>query len=301
MILQEKYDTEPGLRRSDLWLIHKSPAHFKERMDNPLAPTPSLTFGIACHMAILEPNKFKDTYRIIPEINKRTKEGKKAWADFCEECENNNQIPISATDYNTIIDMRNALLADPLAPLFLQGKHETEWYWKDSITHIDLKCKCDILTDYHGKKYIVDYKTTDSCENGHFERSVNKYGYQFQAGFYTEGLKECTGEDYGFAFLSQEKKPPYACRIYLCSDIFVEKGKEIFRELLNKYQLCQVTGNWYGYAGKIPEPVILMDYEERKQYNNALAGNIVNRGFRSDDYLSYDNYEEEPEDPYDDL
>ena len=297
---KENYDTAPGLRRSDLWTIHKSPAHFKERMDNPTEPTPSLLFGIACHMAILEPNRFITTYRIIPEINKRTKEGKKAWAEFCEECERNSQIPISRADYDTILAMKTNLSNDPLASLFLNGKHETEWYWDDPITGIPLKCKCDIITDYQGKKYIVDYKTTDSCEDGHFERNVNKYGYQFQAGFYTSGLKEVTGENYGFAFLSQEKKPPYACRVYLCSDMFIEKGKEIFRNLVNRYHLCKTTDNWFGYAGQTPTPVILMDYEEKKQYNQGKTPTSAS-GFRSDDYLQYNDFEESAEDPYDDL
>ena len=29
------------------------------------------------------------------------------------------------------------------------------------------------------RKFIVDYKTSDSCEDGHFERSCRQYGYKF--------------------------------------------------------------------------------------------------------------------------
>ena len=48
------------------------------------------------------------------------------------------------------------------------------------------------------RKFIVDYKTTDSCEDGHFERSARQYGYKFQSGMYTEGVTINTGDDYDF-------------------------------------------------------------------------------------------------------
>lgn len=284
---QEAYDKAEGLRRSDLWKIHRSPYYFKTQMEQKdKAPSAALTFGIAAHKLILEPTTFFDEYAIAPEVNRRTKAGKEEWENFVQQCAADDKEAISQADYNTISMMADAVRKNPLALQFLTGIHESEWYWTDPSTQEKLKCKCDNITDpIEGKKYIVDYKTTDSCENGHFERSVSRYGYQFQAGFYTEGLKQNTGEDYGFAFVAQEKSAPYACRIYICSDIFVINGQQEYFRLLNLYHSCKESGDWYGYEGETPKPTMLLDITEWKaQQQTSKTAHAVS-GFNTDDYL----------------
>ena len=110
-----------------------------------------------------------------------------------------------------------------------------------------------------GKPYIVDYKTTESCENGHFERSAQKYGYQFQAGMYCEGVFQNTFTEYGFAFVAQEKTPPYASRVYICDADYIKRGYDTFRELIGIYHDCKLSGKWYGYEGADNMPVPLLE------------------------------------------
>ena len=93
----------------------------------------------------------------------------------------------------------------------------------------------------------MDYKTTDSCEDGHFERSARQYGYKFQSGMYTEGVTINTLDDYDFAFVAQEKKAPYAVRVYYCDGEFVSEGYDKFRELIGLYHKCRTENNWPGY------------------------------------------------------
>lgn len=292
---QEAYDSAPGLRRSDLWKIHISPYHFKTAMDTPEGePSAALTFGIAVHKLILEPNDFFNEYAIAPTVDKRTKAGKETWQNFLDMCASQGKEAIDENTYMKIQEMSAAVSKNQLATAMLNGPHEQEYYWTDPITGEALKCKCDAICQYDGKNYIVDYKTTDSCEDGHFESSVRKYGYQFQTGFYTEGLKECTGTDYGFAFIAQEKKPPYACRIYICSDAFIEKGKMVYHQLLGLYHKCALTDDWFGYEGEAtnPKPTILLDDAERYAANRQIAprkqGQLYTSLFKSDDYLEYD-------------
>ena len=285
---QEAYDKAPGLRRSDLWKINKSPHHFKTHMESEREDTASLKFGIATHKYILEPNTFFDEYAIAPKVDKRTKAGKETWLNFAADCDTNNKEPLDQKDFDIIKAMADAVNADPLAKQMLTGQHELEFYWTDPMTQEPLKCKCDNIGMYNGKKIIVDYKTTDSCEDGHFERSSKRYGYQFQTGFYTEGVFQSTGEACGFAFVAQEKKPPYACRVYLCSDMYVEKGKMIYHQLLDLYHQCTVTNDWFGYEGSSanPQPTELMDDSERYSNNYGYGNQVYTEtGFRSDDYL----------------
>lgn len=78
-------------------------------------------------------------------------------------------------------------------------------------------------------------------------KSAIKYGYDLQAGMYTEGMKANTGNDYMFVFIAQEKKPPYAINIVEATEDFISEGNQLFHDLLGIYHECKVTDNWYGY------------------------------------------------------
>ena len=243
------YDTLPAVRRSDLWEIRKSPAHYFYAVNNPKEPTPSLLFGIAAHKFILEPDDFWKEYALAPEVDRRTKDGKAAWNDFIANL--GEKSSVTPADYATIIGMRDALMQNKTARELLQGgDHEVPIQWTDAETGELCKCRPDVLTEYNGEKYIVDYKTTTSCDGFAFERSCRAYGYKLQAGMYTEGVFNDTFERYRFAFVAQEKDPPYAARVYFCDPGFVDEGVEMFHELIGIYHKCRLAGEWPGYEDK---------------------------------------------------
>ena len=253
------YNDADGIRRSDLWRINKSPLHYIWYTTHKKPTSNALQFGAAAHAYILERESFYEKAAIIPDVNRRTKEGRAEYEEFMNDCKLNDKIPITMDDFNTIAEMCHAIIQNPLAKQLLTGEHEREFYWTDDMTGEKCKCKVDCLTEYDGKPYIVDYKTTDSCEDGHFERSARKYGYQFQAGMYCEGLFQNTLEEYGFAFVAQEKAEPYAVRVYICDPEWIKRGYDKFRELIGIYHECKVTGNWYGYEGPDGIPVELVE------------------------------------------
>lgn len=238
------YDNIPAVRRSDLWEIRKSPAHYLYKVTHPEEPTAALIFGTAAHKAILESETFWDDYVAAPDVDRRTKAGREAWAQMLET----GKTPISSADLAMIKDMDAAIMQHPTAAALLKtGRHEVPIEWTDPETGEPCKCRPDCLTVYQGQKYIVDYKTTTSCEDGAFERSCKAYGYKLQAGMYTEGVFNETFEDYRFAFVAQEKKPPYAVRTYFCDPGFVEEGRSIFHSLISIYHECKRTSYWPGY------------------------------------------------------
>lgn len=242
----EGYEKIIGVRRSALWEMRKSPAHYKYMVEHPPKETPSLAFGTAAHKYILETDEFWSEYALAPEVDRRTKEGKEAWANHLKELEGKSSI--SNSDYNTILEMNNSILQNPTAKSLLKtGIHEVPIQWVDPSTGEHCKCRPDCLTKYNGEKYIVDYKTTTSCADGHFERACRTYGYKLQAAMYTEGLFQGTLEFYKFAFVAQEKTPPYAVRVYFCDQGFIDEGMDIYHDLMQKFHECKVTGSWPGY------------------------------------------------------
>lgn len=241
------YDSIPAVRRSDLWEIRKSPAHYLYKVTHEEEQTPALLFGIAAHKYILEPDSFWDEYIELPKIDRRTKAGREEYQRIIDS----GKTPISTEDLEIIREMDAAIEAHPTAGKLLKsGAHEVPIEWADPDTGEPCKCRPDVLTTWDDKTIIVDYKTTATCEDGAFERSCRAYGYKLQAGMYTEGLFQANLESCEFAFVAQEKKPPYAVRVYFCDPGFVEEGRQMFHELIGILHECKQTGNWPGYTDK---------------------------------------------------
>lgn len=246
----KEYRQHPAVSRSDLWQMSRTPLHYMwaiTHLDED-DETPALLFGSAMHKLALEPDDFGKEYIVMTEpIDRRTKEGKQRYAEFLEEA--GDRKILTADQGEQLFEMIQALKQNEDAAALLTGDHEESFFWTDPDTGIDCKIRPDCLTTYQGKPYIVDYKTTDSCEDGHFERSCRKYGYKLQAGMYCEGMMQQNFEDYGFAFVAQEKTEPYAVRVYICSPEFIREGYDEFRRLIGTLKWCQDNGNWYGYEG----------------------------------------------------
>ena len=244
----KEYRENEAVSRSDLAvLLKETPLHFKYRKDHPKEDTSALAFGRAAHKYILEKELFSLEFAVAPLCDRRTKAGKEQYEAFLTECAGKEVI--TAADYEIIKEMAQAVDEDPFARAFLTGECEQSFFWTDKETGEKCKVRPDCITTYEGKKYIVDYKTTDSCADGAFERSVRNYGYKFQTGMYREGVFQNTFEEYGFAFVAQEKKAPYACRVYVCNDDFLIEGFEQFKKAINLYHWCKVNDCWYGYEG----------------------------------------------------
>lgn len=240
-----KYDEIPAVRRSDLWELRKSPAHYLYVVTHERETTAALAFGTAAHKYILEPDDFWNCYAIAPKVDRRTKTGKEEYAAFLEQSA--GKTIITQEDLETIKQMDEAIMQNESAIRLLKtGQHEVPIEWTDPDTGEECKCRPDCITG----DYIVDYKTTTSCEGNAFEYSCRKYGYKLQAAMYTEGVFNATLESKKFAFVAQEKDPPYAVRVYFCDPGFVEEGMEMFRELIGLYHRCKETGEWPGYEDK---------------------------------------------------
>lgn len=244
----KEYNELEGIRRSDLWIMNKTPAHFKYNLDHPQEKTEALIFGSAIHKYLLEPLDFENEYAVIPaRIDRRTKLGKEAYQEFMEE--NAGKELISLDTFKVIAYMVNKLNNDQdVKKLLNNATKEQVFTWIDPATNEKCKVKADAITEIEGMPYIIDYKTTQSCEDGHFERTARKYGYDFQAGMYCEGIEANTLEKHGFIFIAQEKTPPYLHRIYICSQEFIDKGKDKYHELLGYYHNCKTKDTWPGYS-----------------------------------------------------
>ena len=244
---EHEYRSHPAISRSELWKLRETPEKFRYAKDHPEEPTPALLFGQLVHKLVLEPESFFDSFAVTPDVDRRTKDGKEAWAAFVADSA--DKTIVSANDFAKAQDMAEAVRANPVAARLLDGQHETPHFWIDEDTGEECKCRTDVETRVNGELWIVDYKSTADASVDGFQREANKYGYDFQSAMYSEGLLHETGELPRFAFICQEKAPPYAVNVFVADNEFVQRGYDIFRELIGLYHECKETGNWYGYLG----------------------------------------------------
>jgi hypothetical protein len=77
------YDGIQALNQSGAKELLKSPAHYQAYLNRTREESKALRVGTAVHKLALEGlDAYNATHAIAPEVDKRTKEGKAAWAEF---------------------------------------------------------------------------------------------------------------------------------------------------------------------------------------------------------------------------
>ena len=249
---EEYYNRRKGVRRSDLWKMKRSPAHFRYAVDHPAEQTPAMAFGSAVHMAVLEPKRFMKEYAVA-DFDARTKAGKELKQQYLDD----GKTLLTVDQGEQISGIFNAIAKHPYAKRLLKGRHETAHFWTDPETGEKCKCKTDCETEINGVHYIVDLKTCASADTDEFVRDAVKFGYFMQAAMYCEGVKCHTGVESTFVFVAVEKDPPYCVNVIQCGPaemklgMFGDKTGEYpgYRTLLDKYHECRTKNKWPGYEG----------------------------------------------------
>ena len=180
--------------------LEGSKKQFDYAMNNSIESEAFLV-GSAFHAMMLEPDSYKKLYAFEPNVDRRTKEGKKYIAEWKEENEN---IPhhLPGKYEQMLINMQESLNNHPeYNNLVLPDKGSRE----EILLFKHQKVKCKAKIDYYNNDYIVDIKTCSSVKTLDVVESMKKYLYHVQAAFYLKAKKEFKT----FYFVFIEKKAPY--------------------------------------------------------------------------------------------
>ena len=237
---------------SGLVRILRSPEHFRHYMYAPFKVTPTLKFGTALHCAYLEPERFKDAYMEVPKFDKRTKEGKLKAEEY-EKAAQGKEF-LDAEDMSAV----NAILKKigehvKATSLRIQSVTEKSYFWTDDDTGIMCRIRCDMLVvDEHGRIVaIIDLKTTADASKASFRRSIDDYGYDLQAAFYTDAVKVAIGREVPFYFLVVESEAPHSVALYRMGQQSIDIGRRKYRMALQLMDWCTQNDSWPGYQ---PQP-----------------------------------------------
>lgn len=247
-----EYHGGPGISKSGLDLVHRSPMHYNAVVtaSNDRTPTPAQELGTAAHAIILEPHVFDESYVLAPKFDRRTKEGKAAAAAF--EDENAGKICLLQETWDQLFAMAAAVNAHPAAGSLLTscpGEAEKSVYWIDATTGVLCRCRPDWWRD---DNVIVDLKTTEDASQEGFAKSIANWRYDVQAAYYLDGVQQATGKrPKAFVFIAVEKKPPYGVGVYVLDSESLDLGRAQYQHDLRIYAECVRTGVWPGYGDKI--------------------------------------------------
>ena len=246
---EKEYRAHPGVNKSTLWEIRKSPAHYKWALENPGEDTPALRMGRLIHSIVLQPETVDEVYAMSPSgIDRRTKEGKEAWFRFTEAAEGKEII--SAEEWEEAKQVAFSVLSS--AKDLLTGcVTEVPLFWDDPMTGIRCKCRVDAMKELDDKFLLIDLKTTSDASTSAFVRDAVRYGYHVQAAHYmnavtTLGLNH--GKPVEWWFVAVEKKGPFAVNQIKADDGFVDEGQLKLISLMDTLDECLREDEYPGYG-----------------------------------------------------
>lgn len=222
------------------------PAKFKYERDHGRKPKREYELGHAAHKLVLGVG---EEIVVIKTANYKTKAAQEEQAAARAE----GKVPLLEAEHDVVKAMAAALRADELAAALLQpgtGTPEQSLFWRDSETGVIRRARLDWLrTNAPGRLWVVDYKTCNDASHDALERAANDYGYFRQSRWYLDGVTALgLGDDPRFAFIHQEKTPPYLVHVVEPTALALEAGGFYNRKAIRLYAECVRTDTWPGYS-----------------------------------------------------
>lgn len=268
----EQYLKAAGLAHHDLAEMSRTPAHFKYRRENPEEEkTRALIVGDIAHIAVLEPNRFKDSHYVKPKTYEDEKGKVKPWngnANVCKDWleKHSDREVLTPLEAGSVIGMRKSVMENRTAKEILKkGDFEVSLFATDPETQIQLKARPDWISG----RSLVNLKTTDDASKEAFQRSIEKFHYDSAAAFHLDVCNLLGLQKEFYVFIVVEKEPPFAMALYELDEKSKDIGRLKYRRWLSLYSHCANVDEWPGYDESI-QPISLRDWHIR-QTNLALA------------------------------
>lgn len=246
-ISNEDYHGGAGVSKSQLDLIHKSPALYQWSKAAPEddEKKSALNIGDAVHAVLLEPWRYEKEYAVGPvNAPRNTKAGKEAWEAF--EADLDGRTVLTGEEGRKIQLIRDSVMAHPHARWLLEadGDCESSIYWRENSTGELARCRPDKAMP--GMGWMVDVKTTADMDR--FTRQFYDYRYHVQDSFYSDGYAAHFGEQpTGFLFLVVSTGIDcgrYPVRLFTMDSEAKDAGRSAYLRDIETYAECIRTGEW---------------------------------------------------------
>ncbi len=254
-----------AMSASGLETFRRSPMHYKWRSETPPEDTTAaLARGSALHLALLEPDLFEAQVVKAGSCEALYKSGARKgepcgsatasrdfmgrWACGRHGGENPVDGALPADEFETVLAMRDAVLAHPRASSILAGAGETEitGVWEEPETGVLCKIRPDRLV--HRASILPDLKSTRDASPDFFFRQAETLGYWRKAAFYRRGCAALGKPLTASALIAVESAEPFGVAVYLLDEDHLRAADEEVGRLLRRFAMCATDDHWPGYG-----------------------------------------------------
>lgn len=232
----------------------QTPRHLRHQIDNPeVWDSSAKQLGRAVHSLVLEPHKWSTRFAQAPECDRRTKEGKQIWSDFCQMNEG-REIVKADVGYQAQ-EMAESVLSNPIAAALLAHTPVREMSLIAPVFGARVKSRIDAYGELpNGDALLVDLKVTShGGSRASFERAIANYGYGLQAATYCRVADACKLKVSGFCFIVVETEAPYCCAVYRLREDVISLFDQKLPSLIKTYTGCVASRKWPGYPDEVQE------------------------------------------------
>ena len=249
--MNEDYLAIDAMNWSTLRHLATSAKLLRWRVDHPREDTEALEIGRAAHCAILEPARWTLAYVARPDFGdgrtKAAKEAKAAWlAELAPGIET-----LDAEEHALIERMARSVREHPEASRLLRaGRAEEIVTWTDAAT--GLACKARI--DWLAPGYVVDLKSTRRDTVRSLTHDIASLLYHGQLAFYHDGARAAgliPDDADGPFVVAVQKSEPYDVVPARLGLEGLDRGRALYRTLLERYAACRAADWWPGIASEV--------------------------------------------------
>lgn len=243
----EQYHASEGMSRSKLWKFKQLPhkywyEHLSGNFDRP-AESEAFLLGNLVHTLVLEPHLIDERYVSIPQIDRRTKQGKIDYDEFLSSANGRSLVKPEILDM--AVAMSAVITKNETAMHLLEGAvFEKSIYWTHEPTGILCKARPDVWNGH----VVCDLKTTKDASYRGFQSAAYKDGYFLQAAMIYEATKSIGKPFDNFVFMCIEKEKPYSVGLYMLDEDALQFGIDMFHSLMQRFAECQRTNVWPDYG-----------------------------------------------------
>lgn len=287
---QEILDKHPKINVSGLMALYESPAHYESRyLLKESEETKAMQLGTAIHMAVLEPERFIETYCEAPkELPDFVYETGDALKDACRA----QGLPTSGTKKDLCLRLQEkglrAMLYEEYLPAYSTGKTVLpvkEWQAcvricqrisnNDNLSYFVTEGEPEKLgwalhkrtqtivtfkPDYFKalpkmvmecKCVAIDVKKVPNVKRRKFESLIWDRAMFLQAALYVDLIEALTKERTMFMWLAVESAPPYVVMGYPADFGLIEAGREAYEKVLSTFGECVAKKDWPVYSDQL--------------------------------------------------
>lgn len=261
---EASYRAYKALNQSFLKDINEvSPYDAEYKQNNREEPTPAMKIGSLMHCLALTPEEV-GTFSLLPECDRRTKEGKLIYEEHLIRSE--GKTVIKRDEWELAGNMANAVSKylpskEPKGATLDKFHAEAVLYATAIVSSgpfkghmVELKGKLDGMLPFNiqskeGSVRIYDLKSV--ADIGDIAGASYKSCWAMQAALYSDMAEACFQRPAVFEYLCVSKQAPFSVRKAVVSHEMILKGRKFYAEAISKWLWyihngCPKTAEFYG-------------------------------------------------------